>query len=299
MAFTTTSAIAVTFAWTAAPACWRITIGGTPYDVDVDALAAARMCLGREPGGILGTNGAIDFIRHVEEAINDAVVASGRTFALTFGADDRLTLAVDSGTFDLSHLTTAGLLLSRMLGWIAGGSSLSSRTATDPPWYLATAISVEAGVLVPRRAGAAERDAAGRVFSFGAGPVSYDRRLTLGRIPRQPVVCTDEGCHATPLLPADEYLHDPGGTGTQRRWSWLDCLEAARNATVALALYNWQTLGPDNSTSATYLEGFLAPSTLQHEAEPAFADQRWPVWAQHEITHILPGIGEAVTATRA
>lgn len=298
MAFTTTSALAVTFAWASAPACWTITISGSPYTVNVDALAAARMCLGREPGGILGTNGAIDFVRHVEESINDAVVESGRSFTLTFGADDRLKLAVDSGSFTLAHSTPAGLLLARYLGWIAGGTG-ASFTAVDPPWYLATAISVEAGVPVPRRAGAAERDAAGRVYSFGAGGVSYDRRLTLGRIPRQPVVCADEGCHATPFLPADAYLHDIGDTSAQRRWSWLDCIEAARNATVAVALYNWQTLGPGDSTSATYYEGFLAPGTLGHEQEPAFTQPSWPVWVQHEITHILPDIDEAVVATRA
>lgn len=298
MAFTTTSAIAVTFAWAAAPACWRITISGTDYDVTVDALAAARMCLGRAPGGSLGTNGAIDFVRHVEAAINTAVGGSGRTFTLTWGTDDRLTLAVDSGTFTLAHLTTAGLLLSRVLGWLSTGSGISSRTAVDPPWYFATAIAMQASVLRPNRAGAAERDAAGRVYAFGAGTTSYDRRLALPRIPRQPVVCTDEGCHATPLLPADEYLHDPGGTDTQRRWSWLDVIEASRNTTVALALYTWQTFrGGDEAES--YLEGYLSSDTLQHENEPEFRDARWPVWAQHEVTHVLPGIGEAVTANRA
>lgn len=298
MSFATTSALAVTFAWTAAPACWRITIGGTPYDVDVGALAAARMCLGLAPGGTPGTNGAIDFVRHVQAAINTAVVASGRTFTLTFGTDDRLTLAVDSGVFTLAHLTAGGLLLARVLGFIATGTKVASITADDQPWYLATAIAVQAGVLVPRRAGAAERDAAGRVYAFGSSATSWDRTLTLPRIPRDPDACTDEGCHATPLLPAGGYLHELADTGTARRWSWLDVIEAARNTPVALALYNWEALR-GGSTSEAYFEGFLAPASLQHERAPTYPDGRWVAWASHELVHVLPGIGEAVVATRA
>ncbi|MEZ4395027.1 MAG: hypothetical protein R3A48_28450, partial [Polyangiales bacterium] len=185
MSFTTTTAIAATFAWEAAADCWRITIAATPYDVTVGALAAARMCLGVDAGGTPGTNGAVDFIRHVLTAINTAVTASGRTFTLTLGADDKLTLAIDSGTFTLAHLTAAGLLLSRTLGFIPTGTA-ASLTADDQPWYLATTIAVQAEVLRARRSGAAERDSAGRVYGFGAGAVSYGRRLVLPRIPRNP-----------------------------------------------------------------------------------------------------------------
>jgi hypothetical protein len=298
MSFTTTSALAVTFAWVSAPACWRITISGTPYAVDVGALTAARMCLGKDAGGSPGTNGAIDFIRHVLAAINTAVTASGRTFTLTLGADDRLTLAVDSGTFTLAHLTTAGLLLARTLGFIPTGSGVASVTADDQPWYLATAIAVQAEAPVPSRSGAAERDSAGRVYAFGAGVVSYTRRITLPRIPRNPAACTDEDCHATPLYPADANLHQLADTGTARRWSWLDVIEAGRNTTVALALYTWQE-HRGGSTSAQYFEGYLSPEDLQLSPAPSFPDGRWVAWTQHEVTHLLPGIGEAVVATRA
>lgn len=297
MSFTTTTALAPTFAWDAAPACWRVTISATPYDVTVGALAAARMCLGVDAGGSPGTNGAIDFIRHVLAAIHAAVAASGRTFSLALGADDKLTLAVDSGTFTLAHLTPAGLMLTRMLGFITAGTG-ASLTADDQPWYLATAIAVQASVLRPRRSGAAERDSAGRVYGFGAGAVSWERRLALPRIPRDPTACTDEDCHATPLLPAESSLHDIGGTGSARRWSWLDVIEASRNTTVALALYNWQD-HRGGSTSVTYIEGYLSPEDLQHGPEPAYPDGRWVAWASHEITHLVPGIGEAVVATRA
>lgn len=297
MSFTTTSALAVTFAWAAAPACWRITIAATPYDVDVDALAAARMCLGVDAGGSPGTNGAVDFIRHVQAAINTAVTASGRTFTLSLGADDKLTLAVDSGTFTFGHLTAAGLLLTRVLGFIPTGTA-ASLTADDQPWYLATTIAVQADVLRARRSGAAERDSAGRVYGFGAGAVSYERRMTLPRIPRNPDSAAEEGCHATPLLPDDAYLHDVAGTGAARRWSWLDVIEASRNAIVAVALYNWQDLR-GGSTTEGYFEGYLSPEDLQLDPAPSFPDGRWIAWAAHEITHILPGIGEAVVATRA
>lgn len=297
MSFTTTSALAPTFAWTAATACWRVTISATPYDVTVGAVGAARMCLGLAPGGTPGTNGAVDFIRHVLAAINTAVAASGRTFTLSFDSEDRLVLAVDSGTFTLAHLTAEGLLLTRMLGFIAAGTG-AKITADDQPWYLATVIAVNADVLRARRSGAAERDSAGRVYGFGAGAVSYERRLVLSRIPRDPTACTDEDCHATPLLPDDDYLHELADTDTARRWSWLDVIEAARNTTVALALYNWQE-HRGGSTSATYFEGYLSPEDLQLDPAPTYPDGRWVAWASHEITHLVPGIGEAVVATRA
>lgn len=298
MSFTTTSALAVTFAWANAAACWRVTISGTAYSVTVGALTAARMCLGVAPGGTPGTNGAVDFLRHVETAINTAVAASGRTFTLTLGADDRVTLAVDSGTFTLAHLTTPGLLLARVLGFLPTGTGVASITADTQPWYLATAIAVQAEALVPSRSGAAERDSAGRVYAFGAGAVSFTRRIVLPRIPRDPTACTDEDCHATPLYPADDYLHELADTGTARRWSWLDCIEAARNTTVALALYTWQE-HRGGSTSAQYFEGYLSPEDLQLSPAPSYPDGRWVAWVQHEVTHILPGIGEAVVATRA
>ena len=297
MSFTTTTAIAPTFTWAAAAACWRITIAATPYDVDVGVLAAARMCLGVDVGTTPGTNGAVDFIRHVLTAINTAVTASGRTFTLTLGTDDKLTLAIDSGTFTLAHLTAAGLLLSRTLGFIPTGTA-ASLTADDQPWYLATTIAVQAEVLRARRSGAAERDSAGRVYGFGAGAVSYERRLVLPRIPRNGDAATEEDCHATPLLPEDAYLHEPGDTDTARRWSWLDVLEASRNTVVAVALYNWQELR-GGSTTEGYLEGYLSPEDLQLDPAPTFPDGRWVAWAAHEVTHILPAIGEAVVATRA
>lgn len=297
MSFTTTTAIAPTFAWAAASACWRITIAATPYNVTVGALAAARMCLGVDAGGTPGTNGAVDFIRHVQAAINTAVTASGRTFTLTLGADDKLTLAIDSGTFTLAHLTPAGLLLTRILGFIATGTA-ASITADDQPWYLATTIAVQAEVLRARRSGAAERDSAGRVYGFGAGAVSYERRLALPRVPRNADAATEEDCHATPLLPEDAYLHEPGDTDTARRWSWLDVLEASRNTVVAVALYNWQELRA-GSTTEGYFEGYLSPEDLQFDPAPTFPDGRWVAWAAHEVTHILPAIGEAVVATRA
>ena len=299
MSFTTTSALAPTFSWAAAPACWRITIAATPYDVTVGALAAARMCLGVDAGGTPGTNGAVDFLRHVAAAINAATGGgAGKTFTLTLGADDKVTLAIDSGTFTLAHPTAEGLLLTRMLGFIAAGTGVASITADDQPWYLATTIAVQAEVLRARRSGAAERDSAGRVYGFGAGAVSYERRLVLPRIPRNGDAATEEDCHATPLLPEDAYLHEPGDTDTARRWSWLDVLEASRNTTVAVALYNWQELR-GGSTTEGYLEGYLSPEDLQLDPAPTFPDGRWVAWAAHEVTHILPAIGEAVVATRA
>lgn len=299
MSFTTTSAIAVTFAWTAAPACWRITIGGTPYDVDVGALAAARMCLGLDAGGSPGTNGAVDFVRYVLAKINSAVVASGRTFTLTFGADDRLTLAVDSGTFNLSHLTTAGLLLSRVLGWVGGGTNIASREALDPPWYLATFIALGGGLWLPKQAGAAARDAAGRTYRFGASTTHYERTLSASMIPLSPQVCSDTGCHATPLLPAPAYLHDLGGTGTQRRWSLADVIHAAGNTPCALTLHRWQDLAVSGATDVDYFEGYLGELDLLHESEARRRDELWEAFATRPLTFLLPGIGEAVVANRA
>ena len=298
MAFTTTSALAVTFAWTAAPACWRITIGGTPYDIDVDALAAARMCLGRAPGGSLGTNGAIDFVRHVEAAINTAVAASTRVFTLTWGTDDRLVLAVDTGTFTLAHLTTAGLLLSRVLGWISTGSGISSRTAVDPPWYLATFVALSGGLWLPRQAGAAARDVAGRTFSFGSSTPHHERTVTASLIPLSPEVCESTACHATPLNPAPAYLHAIGATDTQRRWAITDVVAAARNTTCALTLHRWQDLAAGASEDVDYFEGYLGEGDLLHETEAQRRDPLWEAFAASQFTFLLPGIGEAVTANR-
>lgn len=304
MTIVATSALAVTFAWTAAPACWRIAIAGapgSPYDVTVGALAAARMCLGLNVGGTPGTNGALDFIRHVQAAINTAVAASGRTFTLSWGSDDKLTLAVDSGTFASSYLTDAGLLLARMLGQIAAlaaATPSAAITADDQPWYLATFAAVSGGLMLPRQAGAAERDAAGRVYAFGAGATSFDWTWTAGMIPLTPEVCTAEDCATTPLLPAPAYLHAIGSTDTARRWSIVDVLHAARNAPVALIRHRWPDLrGGD--TALNYYEGFLAPGDLLHETEARRNSDLHEAWASRDFTLILPGIGEAVVATRA
>lgn len=274
MGLSATTALAPTFAWTSAGTDLTITIGGTPYAVTVPTIAATRFLL---------AGSAVEFMAHVEDAINTAVAASGRTFTLTMLPSGRLRLAIDSGKFTLS----TSLAFNRLMGFFGTGT-YHHVDADSPPWYFAMFGSVSGGVWAPMQSGGFEVTAGGSVFGFAGTRTAYRRDLTCEFIPWDEAVRSARGDEVSSMWPNLAYVGDLAGTGVTRPWSLLDVLQAARNVDCGLALGNFQTVL--TSTSEPFYVCRVAPGSIL-SPEITRQNDRWPVYVGHKLGVVLPTTG--------
>lgn len=277
MGLAATTALAPSFDWTSAGAGLdaTFTIAATPYTVTVPTLAGARFLLAPS---------STEFIAHVLTAFNAGIAASGRTFTLTMGTDARLTLAIDSGTFE----GVISLALNRVLGFISIGVAVATVTADNPPFYFATFGSVSGGVWAPMQSGGFEVTAGGSVFGFAGTRTAYRRELNCEFIPWDEATRTTRGDEVTAMWPAAAYLGDLAGTGVARAWSVLDVFAASRNVDCGLALHNFQTVR--GSTSEPFYVCRLGPSSLL-SPETTRQSDRWPAYVGHRLVVVLPTTG--------
>lgn len=274
MGLSATTALAPTFAWTSGGTDLTITISGTPYAVTVPTIAATRFLL---------AGSAVEFMAHVEDAINTAVAASGRTFTLTMLPSGRLRLAIDSGKFTLS----TSLAFNRLMGFFGTGI-YQHVDADSPPWYFAMFGSVSGGVWAPMQSGGFEVTAGGGVYGFAGTRTAYRRDLTCEFIPWDEAVRSARGDEVSSMWPDLAYIGDLAGTGVTRPWSVLDVLQAARNVDCGLALGNFQAVR--TSTTEPFYVCRVAPGSLL-SPEITRQNDRWPVYVGHKLGVVLPTTG--------
>ena len=227
---TLTSAIAVPFAWTSAGSGLDLSIafpsGTSPVGVTV-ATGTYRVQLAPS---------ASEFIRVVETAINTAVAGAGRgeVFALTMGADSRVTIT-STGTFTIASVANC----LKTIGFSTSITSALSSTATYPPAYLVTFVERVSADWSPKSAVAGAETLAGVGYGVASGSWREEDEISFGFIPRDPTTRTGLAVNQTPWMP------DAGtavGSSLPRQWTCRDLLETAGGKTCAAALGNFQTL---------------------------------------------------------
>lgn len=268
-------------------------LDATSFDFVLDgttrtaSVAAGTYRVGLAPSGY-------DILREIRTAMLAAtpslpgdvtldVAISGETGLVT------ITCSVPISLTDL-HTTTLG----RVLGFTSSEPADLSQIASRQPWYLALFCGAHGGVWTPKRSGARERDAAGRVYTFAGTLTTWDREVTSELIPWGPTEAAEAECPATPMYPISQYRESLGATSTSRVWSLLDVWTSAQNAGAsigcALAL-NWQDVRA--STSERYDVGSLASDLL----EPTRLDEKWQRYVSAKWGFVLPSSGQ--TGTRA
>jgi hypothetical protein len=274
-----TSALAVAFDWESAGAGLDFDVvvpsGGVIYGGTIDS-GRYRVLLGT--GGAAGgtSEPLADFLQVAEGAINAAIAATGRTATLTMGADGRVAVALNSGTFDLP-----GGAVAAILGFTATMTGAGAYTAPHAPKHLALMVSRYGGKRAVRTPGAWATDDAG--FSYGVGSGVTTRRYgpTVDFVPRTPSVAAAVGTAATATEP-----DETGGLATlgdhAAPWTWDDVFATAGGQVCALAEGNFQALRAGTGGGATFalvtVDGaFLAA----HEYEPR--DPAWPVYYRFEL----------------
>lgn len=285
MSWPVVAALAAPFV--AAGQSFDFTIGMTTYTVTLTA-GTYRVALAPSSGGTK------DALRSLETALNapSPSLPGGTSLAVTLDDATGLVSITCTSAFALVdlHSTTLG----NALGFTAAsGGAATTQTANRAPWYLALFVSAQRSAWRPRTPGAAERTAAGVVYSLAGSGTSYDGDLSVDFTPLTPAIAAEVGSPATPLYPAEAYLSDLGGTGTAARaWSVLDVLVAARNAQAALTV-TWRTC--KSTTTERYFLPHLQAGGLDLEVE--HRDERWPRYARFKVSLTLPVSG--ATETRA
>lgn len=274
MSFETASALAVEFAWTGSSPDLTITIAATPYTVTIPTASRCRPVLGRSPSAWGGDPTlCVDFVRHVESAINTAVLASGRTFTLTIDVDTGLlTLAVDSGTFTLAWNALAG----RYRTGLPAQTGVATIVGQWPPWGLVLLGSVYAVTRAPVNVGGEASTAGGDCFAFAGTATSFLLDAIADFIPRDPDLASAESCPWTALYPQAGYLDQVGAINAGRAWSLLDALEASRSKGVAFALSTWRDVY--DSTTERYLVGGLRETLTPTLERRSPSHEMWWRW---------------------
>lgn len=292
MSVAATSALAVAFTHTAAvgpladydllPAD---TLGvPTPCNV---ASGTYRMCL---------APAASDFLRASQAAINAAMLAEGSTNTVTFSLSASGILTITFAAALSSSVTFASGVWQR-LGLASNSIALNGNfqiVGARPVWYLAILAATTGQRWQPVQPGGAERNNAGRVYTFGSPATSWTRSLKVHFQPSTPTVRAARGDEATALYPDAEYMGDLGSTATAREWSVLDVLRVSGNTSCALALGNWQTIRA--STSERHWIGYVAPESLLSQAVTPLKEE-WSAYEEHTLGFVLPS--SSPTGTRA
>lgn len=229
------SAIAVSFDWVTASPDFSIAFasGTSPVAVTVPS-GTYRMFLAP-----LGT----DFIRVVEKAINDALVAAGRTEVFTFvmSSTGRVVLT-STGPFTIAPLP----IVLRFMGFSVPMVNGTVITAEYQPCCFATFVSRASNGWVPRTMAAGGETLAGMGYGVSTG-VSYEEDdVMFDFVPPDPSTRTSLGIDQTPWQP--EYGVDLGAHTGQ--WSVRDILASAQGKTCAAALGCFQAVRA--STSERY-----------------------------------------------
>ncbi len=273
-----TSALAVTFALPATS--FAFVIDAVSYTASIAAgsyrialAAAGQDILRMLEAAMLGAPG-------LPGDVTITVSISGETGLVSIGSSVPLTLS------DL-HTTRLG----RILGYDTADPGNLTQVADRQPWYLGLFVSAFGGVWSPRRSGARERDAGGRVFTFAGSLTSYDREITSTLIPWSPERAAEAQSPASPMYPTEQYLEAVGATSTGRAWGLVDLWTAAGNATCALALGDWQE--QRGSTTARYIVGQLATDLPNPERQ----DERWHRYVNLRWVFVRPTAN--ATGTRA
>lgn len=291
MTLPVTTALAPTFTWTSA---------GTS-DITIVFPSATGTIHVAIPSGAYRINLApvgTDFLREMRKRINLAIgaVSGAETVTITVSADGLVTItfsaAITSMTFGAA--STAWLLGLAESGGVVSGATSSPIVATRPPWYFALFSSVTGGVWQPVQTGGAEQLSDGRVYAVGSTATSWQRTSQARFIPWNPDVRSAYSTGATALWPADAYLSALGSTATDREWSVLDVLQAARNVVCGLALGTWQTVR--SSTVTRYDRVYVAPPTLL-SPEVGRLDDAWEAFAELPLNFTRPTTSP--TETRA
>lgn len=282
MSWPITTVIAVPFAGTGQS--FTLTIGVTTYTVTLTA-GTYRVALAPSSGSVR------DALRELQAALNapSPSLPGGTSFSVALGSDGLVAITCTSAfAFVSLHSTTLG----SVLGYLAASSgAATTQTAARAPWYLALFVSTQRTAWQPRTPGGTTRTAAGVVQSLAGSGTSYDARLDVDFIPRDPAVAAAVGSPGTPAYPAEEYLSDLGGTGTPARpWSLLDVLVAARNQQVAITT-TWATCS--SSTTERYHLPYLQHTGL--DPELAHRDERRPVYVTTTVALTLPTTGASET----
>lgn len=273
-----TSAMAASFDWTSAGAGLDGTLrvpsggGGTDYPLTIASKTDTRICL---------ASGAVEFLAHVESAINTSIAASGRSVTLELRSDGRVSMTIDSGTF---NYTPAGDL-NTYLG-LQGAGKVSTVVGDTQPPHMAYFASLSGGTWRPVVAGGVERTGGGKVVSIVATNTSWFRTLRARWVPSSQEIRTSTGVWTTPMRPSIASLSAIGDLSTGRDFSLIDFAHFARNSVVAFALTNFQALRGGSMSDSYYL-GYLGPEAILNLSPERYDDQ-WPTWEECNLDFSLP-----------
>lgn len=273
-----TSAMAATFDWTSAGAGLDGTLrvppggGGTDYPLTISSKSDTRIAL---------AGGATEFLAHVESEINTSIAASGRTVSLELRSDGRVSMTIDSGTFDY---VPAGPL-DTYLGLQKTGGVSTIVGDVQPP-HMAYFASLSGGTWRPVVAGGVERTGGGKVVSIVATNTSWFRTVRARWVPASQEIRTSTGVWTTPMRPAITALGAIGDLSSRRDFSLIDFAHFARNAVVAFALTNFQALRGGSMSDSYYL-GYLGPEAILNLSPERYDDQ-WPTWEECNLDFSLP-----------
>lgn len=263
----------------------RIVTGTDTYDIEFPT-GLYRACLAPTTGDV------VDLIRALNAAIFALTDPDGVVLAFTIGADGVVSVQNPTGAFTELHIAPA---LARILGFPEANTDLLFPLfGAYPCWHLALLTAVTGARPEPVFLGGADKNGAGRVFTFAAAPPSYVRTLAVSMQPTDPaqrVACEAE---ASAFYPAPEYMHRVGAVDTAREWSVLDVLWSARNAECAFAMGTWQTIR--GSTSEAYWLTYVDAETLLKVRTTPLREE-WAYWEKWPLMLSHPSDG--VTGTRA
>lgn len=273
-----TSAMAATFDWTSAGAgldgTLRVPSGGAglDYPLTISSKSDTRIAL---------AGWATEFLAHVESEINTSIAASGRTVSLELRSDGRVSMTIDSGTFDY---VPAGPL-DTYLGLQKTGGVSTIVGDVQPP-HMAYFASLSGGTWRPVVAGGVERTGGGKVVSIVATNTSWFRTVRARWVPASQEIRTSTGVWTTPMRPAITALGAIGDLSSRRDFSLIDFAHFARNAVVAFALTNFQALRGGSMSDSYYL-GYLGPEAILNLSPERYDDQ-WPTWEECNLDFSLP-----------
>lgn len=272
-----TSAMAATFDWTSAGAGLDGTLRvpavvGTNYPLTISSKSDTRIAL---------AGGSVEFLAHVESGINTSIAASGRSVTLELRSDGRVSMTIDSGTFDY---TPAGDL-NTYLG-LQGAGKVSTVVGKRQPPHMAYFASLSGGTWRPVVAGGVERTGGGKVVSIVATNTSWFRTLRARWVPSSQEIRTSTGVWTTPMRPLIASLSAIGDLSTGRDFSLIDFAHFARNSVVAFALTNFQALRGGSMSDSYYL-GYLGPEAILNLSPERYDDQ-WPTWEECNLDFSLP-----------
>lgn len=287
-------ALALTFSWATAGASADISIkvGATTYTGGI-ASGDYRILLGygATPGGT--TEPLADFLQVVAARCTAALTGPGRTVTCTLGADGRVVLAVDSGTFDVNPKPFMDVL-----GFTPGVAltGAGSYTATYPPRYFATFIGRQGDGRQARVPGAWDTDEAGRVYGVTSGVVTRTESMEFTFLPTDTDLRASLAVDQTAWEPTAANYGTLGSTTLAAPWTVLDLLTTGGGKVWALADANLQALRASTSSANRYHLGTVSPADLTAPRAP----QQFPDWsAYRKLTLTFVVRSSSPTGTRS